>query len=171
MKKSVILFVSLILLTACGPAVDIAPDEEAAPVETEESAEAAVDLTGIWNGLLSHELVEGPCPSTPTQEGTVLIEQTGSTFTMQLSEGFDCDPLEACDFAGTVDGMNYSATNGGIADDEGGTYTTTLNMTAISDESVQAIGASAYELSAVRCEWTTSLSLTRGDEDDEVSDS
>ena len=162
MKKFVTLSISLLLLTACGPVVDTTtPEEEATPVETEETADMAVDLTGIWNGLLTHELVEGPCPPTPTQQGTVLIEQTGSTFTMQFDEGFDCNPAEACDFAGTVDGVNYAATNGGIADSEGGTYTTTLNMTAISDESVQAIGASTYSHPEMRCEWTTSLTLTR----------
>lgn len=159
MKKSILTLFSIILLTGCGTVgVDsTAPDGS----ETPPAPEASVNLTGIWNGILSHELVEGPCPATPTQQGTVLLEQTGSTFTMQFDEGFTCSPAGACDFTGTVEGENFTASNGGIADNEGGQYTTTLAMNAMSDESVQGIGSSTYVHPEMECEWVTSLALTR----------
>lgn len=128
--------------------------------------EQSVDLTGVWNGILTHELVEGGCPPTPTQQGTVLISQTDSTFTMEFSDGFDCNPLEACDFSGTVDGMNYTAANGGVADSAGGTYNSSLTLTASSDESAMGIGGSTYKGPGMVCQWSTSLSITKVEEND-----
>jgi hypothetical protein len=82
---------------------------------------------------------------------------------MQFDEGFKCAPAGACDFTGTVDGDNFDASNGGIADDEGGKYTTTLMLTALSEDSVQGIGGSTYKHPEMSCEWTTSLGLTRAE--------
>lgn len=164
MKKLIIILFSIVLLSACGVAkVENTTSVEKDLVSSDEVIDSTINLTGIWDGLLTHELVSGGCPPTPTQQGTVLIEQIGSAFTMQFSDGFDCSPSEACDFQGTVEGANYSATNGGIADSEGGTYTTTLTITAMSDESAQGIGGSIYSHPSMQCEWITSLSLTKRD--------
>jgi len=170
---SICLLILTLLLAGCGPA-DLPPDvpavEEAAPVvesaPEEEPTEvvngAALNITGIWQGVLMHELVEGGCPPTPTQQGTVLIEQVGSAVTMQFSDGFTCSPLEACDFTGVVEGMNYTASNGGIADSEGGTYTTAMTVAFSPDaESATGSGTSTYQHPEMQCEWITSLSLIR----------
>lgn len=164
MKKSIVILFSVIVLAGCSSAEIEKTITTSGTISSSNGApkeEQAVNLTGIWDGILTHELVEGGCPPTPTQQGTVLIEQTGSAFTMEFSDGFDCSPLEACDFTGTVEGMNYSATNGGIADNAGGTYTTSLTLTAMSDKSAMGIGGSVYEGPGLRCEWSTSLSITK----------
>jgi hypothetical protein len=82
------------------------------------------DLSGIWIG---QKTIGGQ-----TEEGTVLISQTEMTFTLSFSEGFECRPADACEFDGTVEtlvnddgtieGYVWMASNGGPADDEGGTY-------------------------------------------------
>lgn len=170
---SICLLILTLLLASCGgadpqpaalageeaaPAVESAPEEE----PTEAVNGAALNITGIWQGVLMHELVEGGCPPTPTQQGTVSIEQVGPAVTMQFGEGFTCSPLEACDFTGIVEGMNYTASNGGIADSEGGTYTTTMTVTFSPDaESATGSGTSTYQHPEMQCEWITSLSLIR----------
>jgi hypothetical protein len=99
------------------------------PTTTTESPtttlpEEVPDLSGIWIG---QKTIGGQ-----TEEGTVLISQTEMTFTLSFSEGFECRPADACEFDGTVEtlvnddgtieGYVWMASNGGPADDEGGTY-------------------------------------------------
>ena len=111
--------------------------------------------------MLTQLSATGPCPDMPTQRGTVLFEQNGTAFTMVFQEGFMCDPLEACAFAGTIDGNEYSATNGGVADAEGGLYTTSYVLIMDSADHGNALGYSSYTLDDVVCTWDTSLELTR----------
>ena len=75
-------------------------------------------------------------------------------------------PAAACAFSGQVDGVAYSASNGGVADDEGGNYTTSLLVTAMTEEVAQGLGHSTYQHPEMQCEWDTSLSLTRGEEEE-----
>jgi len=139
----------ILVLTACGGG---APSEE------------DINLSGDWQGILSHVLVEGPCPTTPTQQGTVRVEQDGSAFTMQFGEGFTCNPPEACAFSGEIDGLVLTASNGGPADTQGGTYTTTMTVVVSpGGETADGTGTSMYVHPEMTCEWTTSLTLTRGD--------
>jgi len=158
MKKSIATVFAILLLAGCQPAgvqPDVTPDTETPP-----TPEASTDLSGTWSGTLSHVVVSGPCPATPTQRGDVTIVQTGSRFTMTFGDDFDCNPEEACEFSGDVDGKTFNATNGGVADDEGGVYTTTLSMAA-TDNSAQGSGSSTYVLKEMTCQWSTSLDLVR----------
>jgi hypothetical protein len=131
----------------------------AAPGTTEASP--GDDLSGTWEGELTQLSSTGVCPPMPTQRGTVLLEQTGATFTLVFQEGFMCDPLEACAFAGTIDGNAYSATNGGFADSEGGLYTTSFILVMDSADHGNAFGESSYTFDDMECTWETSLILIR----------
>jgi len=128
----------------------------------ESSATEDVDLSGDWQGVLTHELVDGGCPPTPPQQGTVRIQQVGSDMTLQFGEGFMCEPAEACAFTGSVRGMSFTASNGGSADQSGGVYATTMDLSiSPGGDSAMGTGTSTYTHPELQCEWNTSLSLTR----------
>ncbi len=122
------------------------------------------DLTGIWKGQLSGVGSTGPCPATPPQQGTVLIEQIGTVFTMLFDEGFECAPAGACEFAGTVDDEEYLCSNTGVADSEGGLYSSAILMYPSDADHVTGSGASSYVHPEIECTWETSLVLVRSDE-------
>lgn len=162
------------LLSGCGggdlqppPPVGEQVEEEAVSAEeqNEPPSSPAINLTGIWEGVLTHEAVEGECPPTPGQQGTVLISQEGTSFTMEFDEGFDCDPIEACAFTGEVSGLEFTASNGGVITSDGGTYTTTMTLAAASPEGDAWIGTgtSIYSHPELTCVWNTSLSLIRAE--------
>lgn len=104
------------------------------PTTTTQSQEVP-DLSGVWHAT---KIVGGQ-----TEEGTVLISQAGTTFTLEFSDGFRCQPAAACEFDGTVGMLSdpdsgeltyvWMASNGGSADDEGGTYETSFGIQAYSD--------------------------------------
>ena len=56
------------------------------------------------------------------QRGPVTLEQDGDEFALTFGPDFDCDPVAACAFTGSVDGNVLTGSNGGVADAEGGTY-------------------------------------------------
>ena len=145
--------------TTGAPPVTEATTTTAAPATTGIPTDG--DISGTWEGELTQLSATGPCPSMPTQRGPVLFEQTGATFIMVFQEGFMCDPVEACAFEGTVDGNEYSATNGGVADSEGGLYTTSFVLVMDSADHGTALGDSSYTLDDVVCTWETNLDLTR----------
>ncbi len=121
------------------------------------------DLTGSWDGTLTDTLISGPCiPASKVQTGTVVIEQNGTSVTIQFTTGFDCNPLEACYFEGSVDGNTVAASNGGVADGSGGTYLSLFSMTVAADgNSAEASGTSTYTGPSTSCEWSTHLTITR----------
>jgi len=131
------------------------------PTTTTTTAATGGDLSGPWEGELIQLSATGPCPSMPTQSGTVLFEQAGAVFTMVFEEGFMCNPLEACAFEGTIDGNEYSATNAGFADSEGGVYTTSYVLVMDTVDHGDALGTSSYTFDDVVCTWETSLTLIR----------
>ena len=93
------------------------------------------DLSGRWHGT---KVVGGQ-----TEEGTVLISQTGMTFVMEFSDGFKCRPADACEFDGTVGMLSdpdsgdsmyvWMASNAGSAGDDGGTYESSFGIQSFSD--------------------------------------
>ena len=96
---------------------------------TTTQPEEVPDLSGVWHG--TKQIGGQP------EEGTVLISQTGLTFTLSFSDGFKCRPADACEFFGTVEILEndygetmymWMARNGGVADDEGGTYETFFGL-------------------------------------------
>lgn len=129
------------------------------------------DLSGIWDGVLSGQ--------TRPQSGTVLISQSESAFTLQFSEGFECQPAEACDFDGIVEtiededgvvvGYSWMAANSGVADDEGGTFESQFRLQqAIDPEDLATIpdvyegpGHSEYHGPSGDIAWDTYVVLTR----------
>ena len=124
------------------------------------------DLTGTWNGTLTESLTSGVCGENSPQTGTVLIVQNGTAITIQFSSGFTCSPAEACEFTGTVDGDTVSASNGGVADDSGGTYTSSFSLVVAADRnSASGTGASSYIGPGVECYWDTTLEITRSGSD------
>ncbi len=138
---------------------------------TTQAAFSIPDLSGVWDGVLEGQ--------TRPQQGTVLISQEGNTFSLQLSEGFDCSPPEACDFEGvansTVDDqtgtlvLSWCAGNSGAADNEGGTYESEfclqqsidLATGEMIDDSYEGPGHSKYEHPDGSMEWDTYLTITR----------
>jgi hypothetical protein len=103
-----------------------ATDEPAAATDlpTTTQPSAVPDLSGVWHAT---KVVSGR-----TEQGTVLISQSGMAFTLSFAEGFQCQPADACEFSGTVEALKnddgttsgyvWMASNGGPADDDGGTY-------------------------------------------------
>jgi len=93
------------------------------------------DLSGAWQGT---KVVGGQ-----TEEGTVLISQTGMTFTLEFSDGFSCRPADACEFDGTVGMLSdpdsgdltyvWMASNAGSVGDDGGTYESSFGIQSFSD--------------------------------------
>jgi hypothetical protein len=145
-----ILFVIFAVLAGCS-----APGATTVP-------EKKLDLTGHWAGTLTQELQSGPCRPMPAQTGDVLISQRyEGNFMMNLGEGFDCDPEEACYFNGHFEGNVYTALSSGIAGEEG-MYVTRIEM--IPDETgstVNGAGSSTYTGPDYECEWQTSLKLVK----------
>ena len=121
------------------------------------SSSANFDLTGSWNAVLEHLSSTGPCPPTPRQTGEASIVQNGGSFTLTLGRGFTCNPTAACVFEGTVSGSTYSASNSGDAN--GTTYSSTMTLTASSENAASGSGTS--EVNVPACAWQTSLTLTR----------
>ncbi|MEA2009286.1 MAG: hypothetical protein U9N78_01120, partial [Actinomycetota bacterium] len=98
------------------------------PTTTTQSQEVP-DLSGVWHATKTM----GGQP----EEGTVLISQTGMTFTLSFSDGFECRPADACEFDGVVEVLEnddgetmyvWMASNSGVADDKGGTYETFFGL-------------------------------------------
>jgi len=106
--------------------------------------------------------VSGPCLPMRTQTGDVLIEQVGNSFMMEFGEGFDCDPVEACGFAGEMgDNGNLFGTNTGFTSN-GGIYSSSVELDPVADGSqVHGYGSSSYidPEGEYECEWETELLL------------
>jgi hypothetical protein len=118
--------------------------------------------TGIWIAELAHIAVEGPCPSTPTQRGPVDLTLDGDRFTLVFpDEDFDCDPIEACAFAGTIDGLVLTGANAGVADDQGGVFRTEFVLTWDGADHMDGTGESTYTAEGTVCVWDTSLVMDR----------
>jgi hypothetical protein len=122
----------------------------------------AAEMSGSWIAELSHIAVEGPCPSTPTQRGPVTFEQDGDRFTLTFGPDFDCDPIEACAFTGTIDGNVLTGSNGGVADPEGGVYESSFVATWDTADHIEGTGQSTYSNTGVVCTWDTRLVMDRG---------
>ena len=138
-----------------------------APVVTEAPTTSATTvpaagLDGTWIAELSHIAVEGPCPSTPTQRGPVTLEQDGDEFALTFGPDFDCDPVAACAFTGSVDGNVLTGSNGGVADAEGGTYESSFVATWDPVDHIEGTGQSSYTNTGVVCTWDTRLIMDRG---------
>jgi len=150
--------------TTIATTVTDAPSTTEAPAATTTTAPepAGPDLTGTWIAELTHVAVEGPCPSTPTQRGPVVLTQDGDQFTLIfLDEDFDCDPIEACAFAGTIDGLVLTGANAGVADNQGGVYVTEFVATWDGADHIDGTGESTYTAEGVACVWDTALVMDR----------
>ncbi len=159
--KWVVVWAGILMLSMCGSTRSAAPptgDEPTGATVAEESTttssftttststtttvppstmlpEGPPDLSGIWDAT---KIVGGK-----TEEGTVLISQAGSSFTLSFSDGFECRPADACEFDGTVSAISdpesgemmyvWMASNSGRADDEGGTFETSFGIMSFSD--------------------------------------
>lgn len=147
--------VGVLVLSMCGCTNSAAPPTGDEPTDTtavEESTttaepatttqpptttqpEEVPDLSGIWNGT---KIVGGK-----TETGTVLISQSGLTFTLEFSDGFECRPADACDFDGTVGMVSdpesgeltyvWMASNAGSVGDDGGTYESSFGIQSFAD--------------------------------------
>ena len=154
MKWAMVL-AGILVLSMCSSTKSAAPptgDEPASTTVAEESTtttststtttepptttppEEAPDLSGDWQGT---KVAGGK-----TEEGTVTISQTGLTFTLSFSDGFECRPADSCKFYGTVEVLEnddgdtmylWLANNGGSAGTDGGTYETFFGLQAYSD--------------------------------------
>jgi len=137
---------------------------------TTEPASDIPDLSGVWDAQLRGQ--------TRPQDGTVIISQVGSVFSLVFEVGFECAPAAACAFDGVVEpieddgavvGYSWCASNGGSADEEGGTYTSSfciqqsvdLETGAPVDDSFEGAGHSKYEHPDGTMEWDTYVILTR----------
>lgn len=152
--KWAMVMVGVLVLSTCSSTESAEPptgDEPTGTIVVEESTtsteptttteppttaqpEEVPDLSGIWDGT---KIVGGR-----TERGTVLISQTGMTFTLSFSEGFECDPADACEFDGTVAVLSdpdsgdltylWMASNAGSVAD-GGTYESSFGLQSFSD--------------------------------------
>jgi hypothetical protein len=119
------------------------------------------DLTGTWSCSLSHVRVSGICPPTPKQSGTCEIREAGGAYTLVYGASFRCSPKAACTFSCSESQGKLTCQNAGAADDEGGRYATELAFDLGDGEPALGTGKSSYHGHGMRCEWRTSLTLTR----------
>ncbi len=122
---------------------------------------ASSDLTGTWSCSLSHVRVSGICPPTPKQSGTCEIRKSDGKFTLVYASGFRCSPKAACTFSCSESRGKLTCDNAGPADNEGGGYRTKLDFDLSAGAPAQGAGRSTYQGPGMRCEWKTSLTLTR----------
>jgi hypothetical protein len=127
----------------------------------EKLAPAPRDLTGTWSCSLSHVRVSGICPPAPKQSGTCEIRKTDGAYTLVYASGFRCSPKAACTFSCSESQGRLSCENAGPADSEGGRYATKLVFDLSTDAPALGTGRSTYAIPGMRCEWKTSLTLTR----------
>jgi hypothetical protein len=141
-------------------------DTTTAPTETTgepppSSDPATAGLGGEWWAVLTHLNVFGPCPPTPTQQGPVMLQVEGGTFTLVFDEGFHCDPIEACEFGGTIEVRTLDGANAGVADDQGGVYESAFTVVWDGADRIEGTGESAYTHPDTQCRWDTTLVMTR----------
>jgi hypothetical protein len=129
---------------------------------------ATPDLLGSWSCSLSPVSVSGICPKGPRQSGTCEIRKSAGALTLEYVSGFRCSPKAACSFSCVRRGDSLSCQNAGPADSEGGRYATSLELAAGPAKAVSGTampvtgtGKSSYTGPGIRCEWTSSLMLTR----------
>jgi len=127
----------------------------------EKPGPAPRDLTGTWSCSLSHVKVSGICPATPKQSGTCEIRKTDGAYTLVYVSGFRCSPKAACSFSCSESSGRLTCENSGPADHGGGRYATRLVFVLDSATPASGTGRSIYEGSGMRCEWKTSLTLTK----------
>lgn len=125
------------------------------------SSSATYDLSGTWRAILSPTSSSGPCPPGRLQVGNATIAQTGRDFNLAMGAGFDCRPAGACVFQGTVDGVRYTASNSGTADNEGGRYANSIVMDAATKDVVQGFLSSTYTHPQMSCSWESTFVLSR----------
>jgi len=127
----------------------------------EKPVPAPRDLTGTWSCSLSHVKVSGICPATPKQSGTCEIRKTDGAYTLMYVSGFRCSPKAACSFSCSESPGSLTCENSGPADRGGGRYATRLVFDLSAATPASGTGKSTYEGPGMRCEWKTSLTLTR----------
>lgn len=120
------------------------------------------DWTGTWSCSKTNRSTSGICPSSPSAKGTCTIAQSGDTLTLTFSGGFRCDPAEACVLKGTASGATFKAKNSGSADNEGGIYASSVEITASSADTASGSDTSTYtHPGGFKCTWVNDLKLTR----------
>ena len=128
----------------------------------DEAVPAPRDLTGTWSCSLSHVRVSGICPPTPKQSGTCEIRKADGAYTLVYASGFRCSPKAACSFSCSVSKGSLTCENSGPADRGGGRYATRLVFDLNTEAPASGTGRSTYEGEGMRCEWKTSLTLSKG---------
>jgi hypothetical protein len=142
------------------PALSVVGTSGAGPI-ADKPVPAPRDMTGTWSCSLSHVKVSGICPATPKQSGTCEIRKADGGFTLVYVSGFRCSPKAACTFSCSESGGTLTCANSGPADHGGGRYATRLVFDLGSAKQASGTGRSSYEGPGMRCEWKTSLTLTR----------
>ncbi len=128
----------------------------------EQAAAAGADLTGTWSCSLSHVSVSGICPPTPKQSGVCEIRKADAGLALVYASGIRCSPRAACTFSCTEREGTLTCQNSGAADNEGGRYASTLAFKLGANKPVSGTGKSSYAgPMGMRCEWRTSLTLTK----------
>ena len=120
------------------------------------------DITGTWQAALAPVSVSGSCPQTPAQSGTAEVSGGDGTYTLTLSGGFICEPAGTCDFDCTAAGNILACSNAGVADDEGGVYSSALELQFTAIDAASGTNNSSYvHPDGFQCSWVADLSLTR----------
>ncbi|MBW1808927.1 MAG: hypothetical protein JRJ87_12105 [Deltaproteobacteria bacterium] len=99
---------------------------------------ATYELSGTWNFSNFNHSVTGGCPNGSDATGSLVINQTGDSFTLEFISGMTCSPPSMCLFSGTVSGAEYTGSNTAVVDNEGGVATNTFVLTASS--AIEAAG-------------------------------
>jgi hypothetical protein len=128
------------------------------------SLAGAQDLTGAWSYATQKSWHKGPCPMGSDAKGVLEIKVTKKkTFTLVFKTGRVCKPKSMCSFKGTVKGPKYVGKNSAKVDNEGGTATNTITLTAKSDKEAEGSSHSKYvHPGGMVCTWGSKVvKLTR----------
>ncbi len=114
-----------------------------------------------WNFSNFNHSVTGGCPNGSDATGSLVINQTGDSFTLEFTNGMTCSPASMCLFSGTVSGAEYTGSNTAVVDNEGGVATNTFIFTASSASEAAGHTVSTYVHPQMSCEWNFDVTLTK----------
>jgi hypothetical protein len=122
---------------------------------------SGTDLIGSWTCSKTSDVVSGPClPAHVAESGTCTFTKYGSGAALRFSDGFACSPAAACTLSCTGTGTASACQNQGVADQQGGQYSSQLAIALTSNNQATGAGTSTYTL-GIQCQWQVLLNLSR----------
>ncbi len=146
-----IVFLAVALMLGCGEEQN----------EQSTAGPTSCDICGSWTADKEPLGATGVCGAGPTEQGQATISMQDGAYVLSLS-GITCSPPEACTFSGVQTDSGYVFSNGGPADDEGGTYASNMVLEFDTDTTATGTSVATYTVEGeVLCTWDVRITLAR----------